>query len=357
MLNLVRRIAALILCVGAASVQADPLPSYSPLDQPALPSVLAATGALLDIRQVGERLVAVGERGHIVYSEDGGQQWQQAQVPVSVTLTAVDFVDDQHGWAVGHGLVILATADGGLTWQRQTDGRQLVGMWHQQAEAAQQAGDDRLAMKLQRYSDDGADKPLLDVHFINAQDGLAVGAYGVMLSTDNGGQSWHSAAGRLGGEEDRHIYHIASDGDGIILMGEMGLLYQSGDRGQHFQPLDSPSDASLFSGWYSASQQQLLLLGLRGTLWHGDLTSADWQPLAIDTQYSLLAILPLTTGGYLLSDDGGGLWRLQANGTTSRLSVHAGFPLLALSAGTRKAAPVMAVGLQGTLAVTPAAQP
>lgn len=354
MLKSIRRTAALILCVGVILAAVSEESDYSPLSQASVPSVLAAQAALLDIRRVGERLVAVGERGHIVYSEDGGQHWQQAQVPVSVTLTAVDFVDDQHGWAVGHGLVILATDDGGLTWQRQTDGRQLAAVWHQKAEVT---GDDLLAEKLQRYSEEGADKPLLDVHFINAQEGLAVGAYGVVLSTHNGGHTWNPAVDRLAPEEDRHIYHITGEGDEIILMGEMGLLYESRDRGQHFQPLPTPVDASLFSGWYSASQQQLLLLGLRGTLWLGNLTSGDWQPLAIDTQYSLLSILPLTTGGYLLSDDGGGLWHLQDNGTTSRLSVHAGFPLLALSVGTRKSAPVMAVGLQGTLAVIPTAQP
>ena len=33
--------------------------------------------------------------------------------PVSVTLTAVRFADATHGWAVGHGGVVLATADGG----------------------------------------------------------------------------------------------------------------------------------------------------------------------------------------------------------------------------------------------------
>ena len=40
------------------------------------------------ITQAGQRLVAVGERGLVLLSDDAGKHWRQAQVPVSVTLTA-----------------------------------------------------------------------------------------------------------------------------------------------------------------------------------------------------------------------------------------------------------------------------
>lgn len=43
----------------------------------------------MDIADTGERLVAVGERGHIVYTDNKTtRRWTQARVPVSVTLTA-----------------------------------------------------------------------------------------------------------------------------------------------------------------------------------------------------------------------------------------------------------------------------
>ncbi|WP_295719731.1 YCF48-related protein, partial [uncultured Halovibrio sp.] len=95
------------------------------LEVPALETDLAAESLLLDVEYAGERLVAVGERGHIVYSDNGGESWTQAEVPVSTTLTGVDFPEGntEEGWAVGHSGVILHTSDGGETWNNQFDGR------------------------------------------------------------------------------------------------------------------------------------------------------------------------------------------------------------------------------------------
>src|SRR5471030_2586830 len=72
-------------------------------------------GLLLDVTHAGTRLVTVGERGHILYSDDQGKDWTQAKVPSRQLLTALYFVDDKHGWAVGHDAQILASSDGGAT--------------------------------------------------------------------------------------------------------------------------------------------------------------------------------------------------------------------------------------------------
>ncbi len=45
--------------------------------------------------------------------------------PATATLYGVCFVDLQQGWAVGNGGVILHTADGGKTWERQASGHEL----------------------------------------------------------------------------------------------------------------------------------------------------------------------------------------------------------------------------------------
>ena len=95
------------------------------LDLPAKPSALARQSPLLDLAQAGKRLVAVGQRGHILYSDDDGRHWQQAGVPVSVDLTAVAFPSPEQGWAVGGDGVVLHSADGGASWQKQLDGRQI----------------------------------------------------------------------------------------------------------------------------------------------------------------------------------------------------------------------------------------
>jgi len=79
------------------------------LDTPARASAYAAKSLLSGVANAGQRVVAVGQRGHIVYSDDGGQTWLQAKVPVSTDLTAVFFASPTHGWAVGHGGVVIVS--------------------------------------------------------------------------------------------------------------------------------------------------------------------------------------------------------------------------------------------------------
>ena len=93
------------------------------LDAPAAKSTLAARGLLNGLARAGQRIVAVGQRGHVLYSDDAGKHWQQADVPVSSDLVAVSFPDATHGWAVGHDGVVLHSADAGRSWTRQLDGR------------------------------------------------------------------------------------------------------------------------------------------------------------------------------------------------------------------------------------------
>jgi len=74
---------------------------------------------MLAAARAGSRSVAVGDHGTVILSDDG-KTWRQAKdVPTSVLLTSVCFVDDKQGWAVGHWGEILHTEDGGETWKLQ----------------------------------------------------------------------------------------------------------------------------------------------------------------------------------------------------------------------------------------------
>ena len=128
-------------------------------DRYAMISDKAATSLLLDIERLpdSERLVAVGDRGHILFSDDSGQNWQQARVPSIQMLTAVAFPTQKTGYAVGHDNLILKTEDAGENWK-------------------------------QVYRDIEVEAPLLDVWFHNEQRGMAVGAYGAILKTIDGGK-------------------------------------------------------------------------------------------------------------------------------------------------------------------------
>src|SRR5471032_2687810 len=75
---------------------------------------------MLSATRAGTRIVAVGDRGVVILSDDNGSTFRQARmVPTSSSLTSVTFTDPSHGWAVGHWGVIVATNDGGETWQLQ----------------------------------------------------------------------------------------------------------------------------------------------------------------------------------------------------------------------------------------------
>jgi photosystem II stability/assembly factor-like uncharacterized protein len=126
--------------------------------RPADPAPLVHKSLMLDVVRAGERYVAVGERGHVVYSRDG-REWQQARfVPVSATLTRVAFAGGRL-WAVGHDATIIHSRDMGETWS------------------------------LQHFEPDW-EQPLLDVHFFNSNEGIAVGAYGLFMRTDDAGRHW-----------------------------------------------------------------------------------------------------------------------------------------------------------------------
>ena len=100
------------LWMGGACAQ----PAFQPpLALPAVKSPLAARAPLNAVALAGIRLVAAGSRGHIVYSDDEGKSWTQADVPVSSDLLALHLPSARQGWAVGHEGVVLHTSDGGAT--------------------------------------------------------------------------------------------------------------------------------------------------------------------------------------------------------------------------------------------------
>jgi len=52
-------------------------------------SPLVTANNYLDLADAGGRIVAVGDRGKILYSADQGEHWQAAKTPEEVLLTAV----------------------------------------------------------------------------------------------------------------------------------------------------------------------------------------------------------------------------------------------------------------------------
>lgn len=223
---------------------------------PAIQAPKAPENRLLDITLAGSRLIAVGQQGVILTSEDGNT-WQQAKSPVSVMLNRVIFTDAQNGWALGYDATLLQSTDAGMTWN----------LRHR----------------------DAAGRALYDLKFLDAQHGLAIGAYGTMLETRDGGANW-SARDDVVTQLGMHLNAIVSLGNGtLFIAGERGLMLRSSDAGTTWTPLDSPYAGSLF-GAIPHGTAGAIVHGMRGNVYVTDdvgacpaLDPASWDSFARET--------------------------------------------------------------------------
>lgn len=307
---------ALLSLASAGAVHAaceDPVPE----GEWSLLMPLATTALSLDISRVGDTFVVVGERGHVLISEDQGRTWVQQRTPTRVPLTGVWFHDRNLGWAVGHDAVILRTEDGGENWCRVHHAPEL-------------------------------ERPLFDVWFEDARNGFAIGAYGYFLRSSDGGLTWQEENLEIAADEDAdpaddleatddaevaeddegwdddawlddgpmtdmHLNRVVLDGAGrIYLMAEAGVILRSDDRGASWTYLEPPYDGSFFGG-LAPDDQSLLVFGLRGTMyrtWDGGMT---WREVQLPVDTSLFGGGPIgkdrivvvgTSGVMLVSKEG-----------------------------------------------------
>lgn len=315
-----RPLLALLLSLGCTVAPAATLNDR--LERPAQITALAVQSPLTDVQSAGDRQVMVGASGHILVRDANGQV-QQARVPVDLLLTAVQFIDGQNGWAVGHDGVVLHSKDGGLSWSKQLDGRAINPLLLKAAEAdvarAEQAADaapddEALATALDnaRFALDDAQaanaagpaRPLLGLWFRNAREGWVVGAYGVFLKTVDGGATWQVADGP--DNPDRlHLNSVLGLTDGsLILAGEGGRLYRSADGGAHWDATQQPTDASLYS-LAELSDGQVLAAGFGGTLLVSSDHGVSWTPRELPVKASLYGIKQLSSGAVVLAGQGG----------------------------------------------------
>lgn len=307
--------------------EADTLPKS------AIPAKLAANNLLTDITFTGERYVAVGKWGNIVYSNTE-EQWLQASSPVQSLLTAVFFINEQQGWAVGHDSTIINTQDGGLTWQ------------------------------IQQYLPE-LDKPLLDIIFFDTKHGLAIGAYGQSFRTTDGGVTWKKEFyDSLLYPEDKdyldelkendpegyeietasilpHFNRIHQDKDTLWLVGELGLMATSNDQGKTWQRLEEIYPGSFFS--FAQLNGVYIVAGLRGTTFVSP-DGESWQQLTTDTTASINDIRILNDRAILLAN--GGVWLTYKAGKLTKQMTENGKSLLAGASNGNKLVVASEAGIQ-----------
>jgi photosystem II stability/assembly factor-like uncharacterized protein len=297
-----------VFAVGAAgSVN---LPKGDPLIRPAPVTARGASAMLTAVTRAGERLVAVGERGIILRSDDNGLSWTQSRVPVSVLLTGVRFASARKGWAVGHSGVVLRTEDGGATWSKQLDGIAAAQIVMEEVRASS-GGDPAARLKLaaaERLVNDGADKPFFDLHVESENVALIVGAYGLIYRTDDAGKTWKSWQDHIPNFKGAHLYAVRSGGNKLYLAGEQGTFFLSTDKGNTFSEIKTPYAGSYF-GVAVTSEQSIVLFGLRGHSYWSDDGGTTWRDSQIGVQASLNGAAVLKNGALVLISQAGNIVR------------------------------------------------
>ncbi len=286
------------LCLALAGVLSVSFPATSapvdPLQLPSAASPLAARSPLFAIARAGTRLVTVGQRGHILSSDNNGASWQQADVPVSTDLVAVHFPSAQKGWAVGHDGVILHSNDGGRRWTRQLDGRQAAALLvDAYAKTGNNPEADAALAEARRMLADGPDLPFLDVWFSDERNGHAVGAFNLIFTTRDGGAHWRPASDHADNPKSLHLYGIRAVGDEVYIVGELGLLLRLDRASGRFRALPTPYPGTWFG--LLATPDVLLAYGLRGNAWRSRDAGKSWQQ--VDT-----GVLTGLTGAVLFGD-------------------------------------------------------
>ncbi|NCF98013.1 MAG: hypothetical protein GWP39_00695 [Planctomycetia bacterium] len=205
----------------------------------------------------GQRVILVGDRGVILVSADGGEQFQQVPVPSRRMICDVTLSSDGTAFAVGHEGLVLRSRDFGDTWEKV-------------------------------HHDPEADQALFSVVDLGNEHVVAAGAFGLVMVTRDGGKSWSKGEAN---EEGPHLYSLKVTGDEVLAAGEFGSILSSKDGGETWSALESPYEGTLFD--ILVTEDRWTLMGLRGNLWEG--RPGEWTQVDHPSEATLF-------GGGVLAD-------------------------------------------------------
>ncbi|MEO5881594.1 MAG: YCF48-related protein [Caldimonas sp.] len=190
---------------------------------------------------------------------NNGWCWQRP-LPQGNFILDYAFVDDNRGWAVGQAGTVLATVDGGVTWNGQPSGTTL---------------------------------DISQAVFPNAMAGWLVSELGELLRTADGGASWRRVSY---GRNDYVLALGASDADTAWLTTTLGAGFVTRDGGLSWRQVDQAPGGSFRIVFASATDVWSLppFVDPQPTLGHSLDGGATWTTVALP---------PIATGFSGYSDD------------------------------------------------------
>ncbi len=297
-------------------------PTNDPLHTPALFVAHPENVLLETVTDAGRRLVAGGEHGVVIVSDDNGETWRQVAVPVDATINQIRFATPEIGWAVGSFGLVLKTQDGGDRWLKQLDGIQAASLMllSAQQQLAATPDDPVAARRLahaELFVNDGPDKPFLFIQIDSASHVRVYGAYGIAFETVDGGKTWTDWSHHMDDAEHLHPYGLVQTQHSVVIAGEQGMLLSG--------PPDGPYQGSFF-GVTASPEDGLLTFGLLGNVYASDDNGATWTQVTNPSKSTINCAAITKYGHVLLGDWSGNVSEIVGN-TVVTMPINAGFPI------------------------------
>ena len=249
---------------------------------------------------------AVGSKGVLLKTGDGGLSWQQQRSPTEANLFDVQFLDANNGWLVCEKneyelkgqeprSYLMTTGDGGKTWIRvdvkdldpasrllravfRSSGRGWIFGEAGTVYATQDAGMSWKKLVLQTHY------LLLGGTFIDDDRGWLVGAGATVMETSDGGETWHRSA--IDAPGTRFTAASFVDNRKGWAVGAAGAVYSTSNGGRTWIQQASGVTADLLDVKF-LNQLEGWAAGAEGTLIHTTDGGQHWTTVPSGTTHPL----------------------------------------------------------------------
>ena len=277
----------------------------------------------IDGPQTGNK-VAVGKFGLVLITNDGGKTWQRRPTNTAKTLSAISFADREYGFIAGSAGVLLATSDGGGSWRLQTSGTkdQLLGVYAVSPTHAFVVGafgtllsttnggetwtkhDLKWDALIERIVKEGGyiEPNLNAVFFSSPSVGWIVGEFGLVLNTQDGGNTWTS---QRYGSDLPQLYAVKFiDDQRGWAMGQAGTLIRTIDGGKHWSSAEIETKRDLYDASFEG--QRGIIVGDGVALASND-SGSNWRPVSLNGHGQWFSGVALKSSEAIAVGAGGGI--------------------------------------------------
>ncbi|HEY6363542.1 MAG TPA: YCF48-related protein, partial [Candidatus Binatia bacterium] len=201
---------------------------------------------------------AIGSRGTILHTQDGGRSWISASLAEDLTLSSVAFVNPTKGWIVGEFGVIFQTQNGGKNWDKQ-----------------------KSPVEVSFVS--GESRNLFALLLREPETGWAFGLDGVVLKTRKGSR-WEIIRQKKESDSSaaaNHLFAAAASDGRLWAVGERGTVLQSDPEGLNWQHAKIETPPLSLNGIAFGKNGLGLIVGNRGVILRTEDGGITWKRLKI----------------------------------------------------------------------------